>query len=132
MRLFRVVLVLLSVVACAWYVLGIRQAHDTAAATALLTRGTPLTAAEAAHADALLRAARELNPDQQVTILRAQLAYDQGDRRRAERLLARVVREEPQNALAWLWVARAAPDASTFKRALARIGYLVPQVPASR
>jgi predicted Zn-dependent protease len=132
MRTLRVVLLILAIVACAWYVLAIRQAHDTAAATALLTRGTPLKAAEAARADGLLRAASELNPDQQVAILRAQVAYDRGDRPRAERLLAPVVRDEPENAVAWLWVARAAPDAATFTRALARIGYLVPRLRSSR
>lgn len=129
-RLLRAGLVLLAIAACAWYLVGIRQAHDTAAATALLGRGTPLTAQEAAHADALLRAAAQLNPDQQVAILRAQVAYGRGDRRRAEQLLAPVVRDEPQNVVAWLWVARAAPDAATFRHALARIGYLVPKVPA--
>jgi predicted Zn-dependent protease len=132
MRLFRATLLILAIVACAWYVLGIRQAHDTAAATALLARGTPVTAAEAARADALLHVAAQLNPDQQVVILRAQVAYDRGDRRRAEQLLAPVVRDEPRNAVAWLWVARAAPDPMTFKRALASIGRLVPQVPASQ
>jgi hypothetical protein len=117
-------------IVCAWFALGIRQAHDTAQATALLSR-TPLSATQAAHIASLLHTAEQLNPDVQVDILRGQLAHDRGRRRQAAQILASVVRREPENAFAWFWKAITATNASEFKLALAHIALLMPKVPAA-
>jgi hypothetical protein len=96
-----------ALVACAWFALGARQAHELSAATAIVTGGPTLTAAQARHADSLLSSAATLNPDRQVDVLRAQVALEQGDPGRARSILTPVVRQEPDNLSAWVQYARA-------------------------
>ncbi len=72
-------MVLVAAVACAWFALGVRQAHDTDAATALVD-GAKLSASQARKADSLLKSAAALNPDREIDLLRAQVAL-----RRAQR-----------------------------------------------
>ena len=132
-RLLAVVLALVSLVAAAWFAFGIRQAHDTAAADAILAAGSTPTAAQTAHAFSLLRTAKQLNPDTQVDLLRAQLLLDQGNRRAARSVLERVVATEPDNALAWEWLARASVgDTVEFFRAVLRFEQLVPPIHRGR
>ena len=101
-------MVILAVVVCAWFVLGIRQAHDTARATAIIASANTPSAAQAAHVRSLLRAAGTLNPDLQLDVIRGQLALFRGDNADATRILESVVRREPLNVEAWVYLARAA------------------------
>jgi predicted Zn-dependent protease len=110
MPLARASALVLPLLACAWFAVGIRQAHDTAAATSIISgRGAP-RARQAAHARSLLQAADTLNPDSQVELLRARLAFLEGDRTSATRSVLTVVGEEPENVQAWLLLAEVAND----------------------
>lgn len=91
-----------AIVACAWFAVGIRQAHDTDAASAILSGGHRLDAAAAARASSLLSSAAALNPDRQVGLLRAELAAERGRRAQAQRLALMVAHAEPRNSQAWL------------------------------
>lgn len=127
LSLFTTVLGLLVALAiCAWYVVGARQAHDTAKAAAIVVGSSSLPRAQAARAASLLDAAGFLNPDRQVDILRAQLAAGQGQPRRAEQILAGVVRAEPMNAYAWEEVGAHARGTATYAYALKEVGHLDP------
>ncbi len=108
MSLARAGIVILAVVVCAWFALGIRQTRDTAQATAIIASAPTPSAAQAAHARSLLRAAGTLNPDLQVDVLRGRLALLRGDDRGAARILESVVHREPLNVAAWVYLARAA------------------------
>lgn len=100
--LTRVVICAVALVACAWFAVGIRQAHDIAAATgAIASHGS---ARQLADAQSSLGSAAFLNPDQEVQILRGRLAIDQGHPQRAQRILAAVTRAEPMNLEAWIWL----------------------------
>jgi predicted Zn-dependent protease len=130
MSLARGSLLALALAACAWFVVGIRQAHDTAHANAIVSAETPPGPAAAARARSLLHAAGFLNPDQRVDLLRGQLALDQGDRPRALALFRDVARREPDNLQAWVSVAQAStePNSPLLKRAVHEIGRLDPQL----
>jgi predicted Zn-dependent protease len=126
----RIAAALLAIVLCAWFGLGLVQAKNTDRATAILTAGTRLTAAEQRRVNDLLNTAGALNPDSQVDVLRAQLRLDQGNPAAARAILERVVQREPDNAVAWLWLAKsAAGSPRTFFRALEHVRRLVPPVP---
>jgi predicted Zn-dependent protease len=101
MVIVRAALLAFAVAACAWFALGVRQAHDINAATAITSR-SPLPAIQVKHANSLLDDAATLNPDQQVNVLRAELAVDQGRYVRARQILRQVVRREVNNLQAWL------------------------------
>jgi hypothetical protein len=123
----------IAVVASGWYVIGIRQAHDTSQASAIVSGGAPLNARQAAHASSLLDAAKFLNPDRQVDVLRAQLDRDQGNLRGARAILEHVVAREPDNAVAWVWLARSSAGAPrVFIRALLQLERIVRLPPPSR
>jgi predicted Zn-dependent protease len=129
-RAIPVALAAFAAVVAAWFAMGIRQAHDTDAATAILSANPRLTAAQARHATDLLQAARFLNPDRQVAVLRAQVDAARGDLRGARRILKRVVASEPDNLVAWIALARASVgDLKDFYAAAYRIRQLVPPVP---
>jgi hypothetical protein len=120
-----------AVVACAWFALGVRQAHDTDAATSLITAGGSgaLRAGAAAHAASLLDAAGQLNPDRGVDLLRSQLAVRQGHPARGRALALAVTRAEPQNIQAWIAYGRASPDdPAGFGEALRHLNELAPPV----
>src|SRR5690348_8547698 len=98
MRIARVLIVCAGVVVCAWFVVGIRQAHNISRVTSIvegLNGQNRLTAAQAADAISLLNAAATLNPDRTVDVLRARVALLRGDRARAKRILLGVVASEP-------------------------------------
>jgi predicted Zn-dependent protease len=117
-----------AIVVCAWFALGIRQAHDTDAATAIVSGSAKLTAAQARRADSLLDGASTLNPDRQVDVLRAQVATKLGLKQRAEQILRPVVRGEPDNIVAWFAVVQAAPSVAIFKDGLHHIYLLNPRI----
>lgn len=104
-------MIILAVVVCAWFALGIRQTRDTARATAIIASAASAngpSAAQASQERSLLRAAGTLNPDKQLDVLRGQLALLRNDNRGAARILQGVVAQEPLNVEAWVYLARAA------------------------
>lgn len=126
--MLRVLLALLAAAACAWFVVGIRQARDVSRATTLLGSGGHVDGATGARIASLLNGAALLNPDREVDLLRAQLADERGQRARAQRILRRVVAAEPRNALAWVQLARSATNGATLALAYHHIEALVPAV----
>lgn len=94
----------LAVVACAWFVLGIRQASEISRATSIISRPGRPTAAQLREATSLLGSARLLNPDAEVNILRGRVAIEELAFPRARRILEGVVRDEPLNLEAWIWL----------------------------
>lgn len=92
---------MLALVACAWYVVSIRQAQDTNRAQAIILSAPQLTIAQANRADSLLHSAAFLNPDRQVDVLRAEVAVARGNLAKSDRILFGVVRAEPMNLNAW-------------------------------
>jgi predicted Zn-dependent protease len=104
-------MIILAVVVCVWFALGIRQTRDTARATAIIASAASAngpSAAQTSHVQSLLRAAGTLNPDKQLDVLRGQLALLRNDNRGAARILQGVVAREPLNVEAWVYLARAA------------------------
>ena len=53
MTAIRAALLALALVACAWFAIGARQAHDLDSATAIVSGQTPLPAGQAGEAAAL-------------------------------------------------------------------------------
>jgi hypothetical protein len=129
MRLARLLLAGFALVVGAWFVLGIRQAHDTAAATAIVNAKGKVSAAAAAHASSLLDSAATLNPDVEITILRSQLALRRGDDRRAAAIARQATGQEPSNVSTWLAVAVANYDSGKVDpRVVGRMAVLDPQL----
>jgi hypothetical protein len=117
-----------AVAASAWFVLGVRQARDIGAATAIVSGGSHLSTAQARRANSLLSDAGTLNPDTQVDLLRAQVALGRDERREALKIIRRVNAREPDNIQGWLWLEHAAPDLTTFYVAAYHILILEPKV----
>jgi predicted Zn-dependent protease len=132
-RVGHAAVLVLALLACAWFVLGIRQAHELASAASIVSQQRPPTAAQARTAGSQLRSAAELNPDLEVDVLRGRLALARGNPPAARRILESVTRREPQNLEAWLWLARASAGApATFQLAVARFHQLLPHVRPTR
>jgi cytochrome c-type biogenesis protein CcmH/NrfG len=128
MALARLAALIVAALACAWFVLGVRQARDTAAATKLVN-SPRLSSSDARAAQSLLTSAGTLNPDRQVELLRAELALREREPARSLRLAEEVVRREPLNIEAWVVLARAAfkeNDAPLLKLSVRQIGRLDP------
>jgi hypothetical protein len=127
--LLRALIAAAALVVCAWFVIGIRQARDTDAAGAIVTSSASLTPPRVAHATALLHAARFLNPDSEIDVLRSQLALRRGDAALAREIALQVTRREPRNVAGWLALGRASrDDPQTFLLALRRLRALAPPV----
>lgn len=127
MRTVRLLLVLVSLAVCAWFALGIRQAHDVDRVTTIVSglQGQKrLTVAQAGQADSLLDSAAVLNPDRTVQVLRARVALLRGNRPLAKQILLRLVAAEPENIDAWYGLATSASDSPTVNGALAQIARL--------
>jgi len=130
MRLLRIAGLVVPLAACAWFVLGIRQARETSRAATIVSSAPPLNDRQVREASSLLRAAKVLNPDTTPDVLQAQLERDQGRFAQARTTLERVVAREPENLVAWLWLARSSPGKpKTAIGALLQIRRLVPPVP---
>jgi predicted Zn-dependent protease len=130
MQLVRIAGLVVALAACAWYALGIRQTHETNRATAIVSASTPLSAEQVREASSLLGSANVLNPDSTPDVLRAQLERDQGQLSQARATLERVLAREPENIVAWLWLAKSStgnPKAGI--GALLQIRRLMPAVP---
>ncbi|HWJ50969.1 MAG TPA: hypothetical protein VNR42_08115 [Solirubrobacteraceae bacterium] len=128
----RVALGIVALVVCAWFELGIRQAHDTAAATAIVTaHPQTASAAQTRKVESLLHAAGQLNPDVEVDLLRGRIVLAGGDPAGARRIIAAVTRAEPRNLEAWLTLASASTDSRpSFLNALEHVRRLEPLLPA--
>jgi hypothetical protein len=130
--LARIGLAALAVLVCAWFVLGIRQAHDLARATAIVTSRS-VGAEQATRASSLLSAAAELNPDSQVKLVRVALLFRTGATARAVALADQVTREEPMNPVAWQELAVVSyRDPAELAKALVHIRELSPPLAQSR
>ncbi len=113
---------LLAALVCAWFVVGIRQTHDTAQAVAIVSSASALTAQQAAHVESLLSSAGTLNPDNQLELLRGRVALLQNQRARAISILQDLVRREPLNIEGWIWLAVAAGGRGTvYRQAIANV-----------
>jgi len=130
----RLAILLVAVVACAWYILQIRELNERERVTAFVDQHTRITEAQAKAADATLANAQFLNPDQLVRSLRAVVATKAGDRSRAIAIAEAIVRREPLNYGTWEFVAYlfAGTDSRTLRVAQAHIRMLVPSVPPPR
>ncbi len=123
-----------AAVVCAWFVLGARQAHDTAHAQAVISaadsvprrQAKPVSPQEAQRLYSMLHSAGVLNPDRMVDVLRARLDVLQNDRPAAVRILRNVVRHEPENIVAWVWFAQATRSLPEIRLAVANIARLDP------
>jgi predicted Zn-dependent protease len=114
------------IVVCAWFALGVLQAHDTTRAESIIEASTSLSGARASHTASLLQDASTLNPDTQVDILRARLAVLEHERSKAVPILEDVVRREPLNLDGWLWLAEVSRRLPQIKLAVAKIAQLDP------
>lgn len=106
MRIARVLLALLALAACAWFAIGVRQAHQTDAAAAIVGAGGGRSAADLARAQTLIDSAGFLYPGQDIPKLRAQQLLEQRHYARAAPVIAAIVRAEPQNLQGWIDVAQ--------------------------
>jgi alkylation response protein AidB-like acyl-CoA dehydrogenase len=124
-------LIVVAVIAAAWFVIGIRQSTGlNRAQTILGSARTTLSAAQAGQARAAIDEASTLNPDRQVELDRSLLALDRGQSVTARHDAAAVTRAEPQNLDAWVALARTAgDDPALFSLALERVRQLEPRLP---
>lgn len=130
MSFVRAASLIIVLVVCAWFALGIRQATSLTAAETLVDAQTHATAAQARRVQSLLDEAAMLNPDREVDILRARILLERGQDRPALGIIEGVTRAEPQNIEAWLWLAHASPsNPRRFYYALRRVGQLEPLLP---
>jgi Flp pilus assembly protein TadD len=130
MRFARLAVLAVGILACAWFGLGIRQAHEINAAKAIISQKS-LSSAEAKRAAAHLDSADTLNPDREVAVLRGALAVAEGNNPLARRVLLPVIRQEPKNLEAWLAYARATGDEpQTFLAVRRAISRFVREFPA--
>lgn len=126
----RAVGLVVALVACAGYVLGIRQTHDLNTATSLIGASSTIHGSAARRAAALLHTAGELNPDRMVDLERSQLALHEGDGARARAIALAVTRAEPRNIDAWLAYGSASSgDRRAFTFAFRHLQQLAPPVP---
>jgi predicted Zn-dependent protease len=129
MALARIGLTTFAVVACAWFVLGIRQAHDLGAATAIVTSRT-ISPQQAARASSLLSSASTLNPDSEVKLVRVAVLFRRGEVAQAVALADEVTREEPRNPIAWQELATVSyHNFAELAKAFREIRELSPPVP---
>lgn len=133
MPLVRIGLAVLALAVGAWFYLGVVQARDLSAATAVATSAQTPSPSRAAHASSLLDSAATLNPDIQVKLVRAQLAAGRGERDRAIAISEQAAREEPENVLTWFELARVAgTNRAALLLAFAHIKVLSPPVRSGR
>lgn len=122
----RVATILAAVVVLAW--LGVMERDRRLQARGVATAGNLRTAADVAHADADLRAARLLNPDTMPDINRALVYRFDGRFDAAVALVEDVLRREPENRAAWggLYALTRDRDPAAAERARAALARLDP------
>jgi predicted Zn-dependent protease len=124
-RFLRPALLLAAVLACVWFVIGVRQAHEVDAASNVITAGQQ-SPSQLRGAASQLHAAAFLNPDRAVDILRGRVAIEQRRLAQARRILGAVVRAEPQNLEGWIWFTGANLGLPAAERGSRRIAALDP------
>lgn len=123
----RAALVALAVAAVAWLAAGIDASRAQDDLGRLVATTAEPDRADLARADELRRRAERYVPGRRPSLLEATLRA-RADRAGAARLLEDVVANEPDNAEAWLLLARAT-DPPRSERAMARVRELAPDVP---
>jgi hypothetical protein len=126
MRVLRPALLLVAVAACAWFVVGAREAHEVDQATNVVEAGAH-TPAQLRSADSELRSAAFLNPDREVDILRGRVAIDEHRLSQARQILAGVVDAEPENLNGWIWFTGANLGRPAAREGTAHLARLDPQ-----
>ena len=129
MALARISVVVLALVCCAWFILGIRQTRDTNAASAIASKPPHIAVTQGARAAGLLRSAKVLNPDRGVNILQARFALLGLQHAHALIFLMGLVAREPMNVAAWAYLTEAAlpSDPAAVRLALKMISELDPK-----
>lgn len=129
-RAREVLVVLVAVVVCAWFGLGIVQAQDADHATTILASANALSATQRAHVVSLLDSADALNPGTGIELLRAQLAAVENHTQLEGRILETVTRAEPLNLDAWLALAKwgLAHDHAVLNTSVTHISALDPRL----
>lgn len=125
----RVAIVGLAVVVCAWFAVGIRQAHDIDRATSIVAAANVPTPAQAQRAQSLLDSAAWLYPGTEVDVLKGRLAIERGRRAQAVAIERRVTAREPLNVDGWVWLAQSYTNPTLGTRALSHVAQLAPKVP---
>ena len=101
-RAWRAGLVVLAVLAAAWFVIGARQAHELDGASNLIDHQAGNSTQASDRTLALLRAADFLHPGDQTDLLRARLALERREYPRAKRLIEQATRSQPDDLNAWI------------------------------
>jgi hypothetical protein len=127
----RLAIVVLAALAVAWLGTGIAANRAQGDLAELVIHADRPRPAELRRGAALADRAERFTPDQRPALLLATLHLKAGDDAGAERVLAGVVRREPENAEAWLLLSRAAArrDPALAARARQRVRELAPSVP---
>jgi hypothetical protein len=130
-RSLRIGLAAAALIVSAWFGLGWVQARGTSRAEALVLSSNHLSPGQAARARSWLGSATALNPDRQVNLDRAHLAFDVHDYGSAIRILQGVTGSEPENVFAWsqlLYTAGAANQLGVADVAAKHVAQLVPKI----
>ena len=128
----RIAVAVLALVAAAAFAVALSAARAEDRLADLQFRPPKLAAADLRRANDLEHDAGRLTPGERRVLVLSNVRLRGGDPKGALALARGAVRREPENAEAWLAVARAARDAdpALAKAALQRLRELVPPVPA--
>ena len=128
----RIVVAVIALAAAAGFAVALSAARAEDRLADLQFRPPELAAADLRRADGLERDAGRLTPGERRVLVLSNVRLRGGDAKRALALARGAARREPENAEAWLAVARAAREAdpALAKTALQRLRELVPPVPA--
>src|SRR4051794_520063 len=128
----RALLAIAAVAVAAWLAIALRSSDLQRDALAIaLTPSGRLAPAALARARGELRRSRTGMPDELALTLEGVLLQRERRPAQAAAVFERLVRLEPENAIAWLGLARTAPDARRRAQARAAIRRLVPPVSRS-
>jgi predicted Zn-dependent protease len=127
----RVVLVVLAAAAIAWLATGVAASRAQDELRDLVNDTERPTAEQIRRAHELRREAERGTPGQRAALIEATLLLKGDDAAGARRVLEQAVRAEPENAEAWLLLARATEDddPARSEQARARVHALAPDVP---
>jgi hypothetical protein len=128
----RIAVAVIALVAAACFAVALSAARAEDRLADLRFRPPKLGPADLRRADDLERQAGRLTPGERRVLVLANVRLRGGDAKGALALARGATRREPENAEAWLAVARAAREAdpALAKTALQRLRELVPPVPA--
>lgn len=110
MVMVRAAALVLALLCCVWFAIGVRQSVNLSRATSIVSQQSRLTPAQVRRTQSLLNHAAALNPDQQVNVVRGEVAIEEGENARARLILHAVVHREVNDLQAWLMYARASSD----------------------